>query len=273
MTSPHLLLVGCGRMGGAMLSGWLSSHKVMPERVAVVEAHPGNVAAEYGVTVYNSPEELSAEFRPDIVVIAVKPQVMAEVLPLYRKYVSKDTVFVSVAAGKSIASMEGHLGSEAAVIRTMPNLPALIQQGVFVSVANGHVPSELLKLADGLFSAVGMSIWIQKEELMDAVTAVSGSGPAYFFHFIESMLEGAEKLGLTKDMAWKLVIGTLSGSMHFVQEHAQGGGEVAVLRKQVTSPGGTTEAGLNILMSEENSLQSMIEKTLTAARDRGKELG
>lgn len=264
----EMLLVGCGNMGRAMLQGWLATGFVHPGAVHVVEpaeALRAEVGA-LGVRTYASAEELDARFRPATVVLAVKPQVMAAVLPTYRPHVA-ESVVVSIAAGIPIAVLEVGLGDVAAV-RAMPNTPAAIGKGSTVIFANEHVSPEQVEQVARLLSAGGAVHRVQHEALIDAATALSGSGPAYVFHFIESLAEAGTQLGLPPQTALALARETVfgAGALAIAADTPP-----AELRRQVTSPGGTTEAALRVL-TENNALQSLLVRAANAAHRRAAEL-
>ena len=251
-------------MGFAMLKGWLSDageacfHVVEPSEALRTRA------AKAGASVYASADELG-DVLPDLVFLAVKPQKLPDVAPAYARF--GGAVFVSVAAGVTVTSLSGWLGPEAAIIRTMPNTPAAVGEGMLVSYANAFVPDEMRGGVDQLLGACGETGWIEDEGLMDAVTAISGSGPAYVFHFIECLAEAAQKLGLDEVLSKKLALQTVAGAGLLAR-----GSDAApsLLREQVTSPGGTTAAALDVLMGQ---LGPMVDKATEAARDRGRELG
>ena len=265
----ELLLVGCGRMGGALLEGWLSEG-LSAERVFAVEpnagAHPG--FQEKGCQCVTSAADLSASISPGLVLFAVKPQVIDTVVPEYRKYVRADTVFLSIAAGKGLAAFEEALGSEAAIVRAMPNTPAAVGAGMSVLVANARVTDSQRALCESLLSAVGEVAWVEKESLLDAVTAVSGSGPAYVFHLVEAMSAAGTACGLPEALAMRLARTTVIGSGELMRRSEE---TAEQLRRNVTSPGGTTQAALDELMSE-NGLGPLMNRAVRAAARRGREL-
>ncbi len=265
-----LLLVGCGKMGGALLTGWLAQG-VEAADVVVVEpaADPSRVAAVPGVAMVDSADDVPAGFLPDVVIFAVKPQVMAEVVPLYARYPSPVTLFLSIAAGTTIGFFEGQLGAGAAIVRVMPNTPAAVGRGMSVLCANGHVSAAQREAAGRLLAAAGETAWLEDEDLMDAVTAVSGSGPAYVFLLIECLAKAGERVGLPAGLAAKLALETVAGSGELARTADD---DPAQLRVNVTSPGGTTAAALEVLMAS-NGLAPLLERAVDAATKRGKELG
>ncbi len=246
-----------------MLAGWLRQG-VDPADVIVVE--PSGKSGIEGVRGVASPEAVPAAFQPDMVVLAVKPQMMDAALPPYARY--KNAVFLSIAAGKTLGYFAGTLGESAAVVRAMPNTPAAVGRGMTVAVANGHVPAAGRALASALLAAVGEVAWIEDEAQMDAVTAVSGSGPAYVFLLAEALAQAGEAAGLPADLAARLARATVAGSGELLHRAAD---EAAVLRQNVTSPGGTTFAALQVLMAEDG-LTPLLTRAVAAAADRSRQL-
>ncbi len=263
-----LLLVGCGKMGGAMLDGWLKAGTA--SRVVVVEPAglPDSVRGNPAVSPANGPADLPGGFVPDVVVLAVKPQVMEQVLPAYAALVRPGTVFLSIAAGKTIGFFETLLGDAAAVVRSMPNTPAAIGRGMTVAVGNAVVTEAQKSLSDALLSAVGEVAWVEDESLLDPVTAVSGSGPAYVFLMVEALAKAGESSGLPADLAMRLARATVAGAGELLH---QSPAAAADLRKAVTSPNGTTQAALDALMAEDG-LQPVLDKAVAAATRRSREL-
>jgi pyrroline-5-carboxylate reductase len=263
-----LLLVGCGKMGGALLDGWLK-RGVAAKDVVVVEpaVATGGASVPAGITPLGSADAIPAGFAPGLVLIAVKPQSMAEVLPAYRRFATKAT-FVSIAAGKTIASFTAVLGAETPVIRVMPNTPAAISRGISVLCANKAASERTRALATELMAAVGETAWIADEAMMDAVTAVSGSGPAYVFLLIETLAAAGVAQGLPADLALQLARTTVEGAGALAVQSTD---PPAQLRQNVTSPGGTTAAALSVLMAAEG-LAPLMAKAVAAATARGREL-
>ncbi len=253
-----ILLVGCGKMGGAMRSGWLEAGR----RVAVVE--PGPHAPEGA---FPAPGALPQDLSPQAVVFAVKPQEAAAVLPHYARFAPR-AVFLSVMAGRTIAGMNALLGGAAAIVRAMPNTPAAVRQGVTVACAGPGVTAEQRSLCDSLLGAVGAVAWVEDEGLMDVVTAVSGSGPAYVFLLAELMEEAGRAEGLPPDLARLLARRTVAGSGALLAASAE---EASALRRNVTSPGGTTAAALAVLM-EESAWPRTLRQAIAAAARRSREL-
>lgn len=266
-----VVLVGCGNMGYAMLAGWLQSGKLYPGEVSVIEPDAAlrHRAEKLGASVAANGSNLPDDLVPTLVIFAVKPQVMRDVVAGYRRFATGETTFLSVAAGTPIATFEEILGKTAPIVRCMPNTPAAIGKGMMVVVGNQHVSPEARAFVDDLLSASGRVAGIDDEKLMDAVTAVSGSGPAYIFHFIECLTAAAESVGLPSDTAKLLAMQTVYGAAALAAESDE---EPGRLREQVTSPNGTTAAALSVLMGEDR-LKKLVSEAVEAARKRSVELG
>jgi pyrroline-5-carboxylate reductase len=258
-----VLLVGCGKMGSAMLAGWLE-RGLAPADVVVVEPHPAIVPA--GIVVVAGADRIASDFVPDVVILAVKPQVMADVAPAYARY--DKAVFLSIAAGKTLAFFAGHLGAAAAIVRAMPNTPAAVRRGITVCVGNANVGPGSRALCQSLLEAVGEVGWVEDEGLMDAVTAVSGSGPAYVFLLAEVMAAAGAAAGLPTELATRLARATVAGSGELLRQSSDSAEQ---LRINVTSPGGTTAAALAVLMGE-SGMPTLMTGAVAAATRRGKEL-
>lgn len=266
-----LVLVGAGKMGGALLSGWLAQG-LAPRQVFVRDPAPSpeiaRLIAERGIPLNFSIADIAAR-KPAVVVLAVKPQSMAAVLPELGALVSPDTLFISIAAGTSLLRLEELLGGGLHAVRAMPNTPASVSRGITVACANARVTAEQREQAASLLGAVGEVGWVESEPLIDAVTAISGSGPAYVFHLAECLAAAGEALGLDPELSARLARATVSGAgemLHRLDETP------ATLRKNVTSPGGTTAAALDVLMGE-GGLSQLLRRATVAARDRSRELG
>ena len=253
-------------MGGALLTGWLAAGSA--GRVDVVEPTADQVPDDPAVFRYGRIEDVPADTPPDIVVFAIKPQIADSVVPPYQRFTGPDTVFLSVAAGRTIEYFRDRLGPEAAMIRVMPNTPAAIGQGISVLVATDNVGQPQRDLAGRLMRAAGQVEWIDDEGLIDAVTALSGSGPAYIFLLIETMAEAGRSIGLPEDLAMRLARQTVIGSAALAGRSDE---PAATLRQNVTSPGGTTQAALEVLMAEDG-MQPLFNRALAAAERRGHEL-
>lgn len=256
-----LVLVGCGRMGSALLQGWLKQG-LAASAVHVIDPNPRPELSALGISVNGA---LPAD--PAVLVIAVKPQMMADVLP--RLAVGESTLVVSVAAGVTLAAYERAFPA-APIVRAMPNTPAAIGQGVSAIIGNAKAGAAELELAEALMRAVGRVVRLESEGQMDAVTALSGSGPAYVFHMIEAMAAAGEAEGLPPALALELARATVAGAGALAVHEDE---DPARLREAVTSPGGTTAAGLKELMDPETGLPPLMRRTIAAAAERGRELG
>lgn len=265
-----LLLVGCGKMGGALLQGWLRQG-ADPADILVVEpmADPHRVLAAPGVKMLAEPGQLPADLDPAVVILAVKPQTMDDVAAHYGRFAAPDTVFLSIAAGTKIAYFEQHFGDDAAIVRVMPNTPAAVERGMSVLCANGRVSAAQRETCTGLMAAVGETAWIADEALMDAVTAVSGSGPAYVFLLIECLAQAGVEAGLSEELAAQLAAATVSGAGELARQSEE---TPSQLRVNVTSPGGTTQAALEVLMADDG-LAPLLRRAVDAAARRSRELG
>jgi len=270
-----MLLVGCGKMGGALLSGWLDADKI--ERCVIIE--PGeSVARPWAdwdqVEVIADPDNIGApggrlaDFIPDIVVFAVKPQVMGEAVPAYRRFVRPETVFLSIAAGKSIGWLAAQLGAEAPIVRAMPNTPAAVRAGITVCCQNDRVSEAEHELAEYLLSSVGRVAWVEDESLIDAATAVSGGGPAYVFLLMEALAQAGIKAGLPDKLAEELARSTVIGAGQLARQSGDGPRR---LRRKVTSPGGTTAEALEVLMGADG-IQPLFDRAIAAATARSRAL-
>lgn len=266
MTRPEsILLVGCGKMGRALMDGWIGQG-TSPDAIFVVD--PMQPDLPDGVAGGAAFEDIPDGFAASVVVLAVKPQVMDAVLAPYPAIVRPDTVFLSIAAGRTIASFEAVLGAAARIVRAMPNTPAAVGRGITVLTGNGHVSGAQRDACEALMSAVGKVAWVADEGLIDAVTGVSGSGPAYVFHLVEAMAAAGIAAGLSPDLAMLLARETVAGSGELL---AQSADPAATLRENVTSPGGTTAAALDILMSDEG-LTELMTRAILRATERSREL-
>jgi pyrroline-5-carboxylate reductase len=264
-----LLLVGAGKMGGALLSRLLANG-LDPRTVVVQDPEPtgdaANLLAESGIDVLPLVDELS--MPPRVILLAVKPQVMEIVLPQVARVAGPDTLYLSIAAGRRIAGLEAKLPAGASVVRAMPNTPAVIGRGVAVAIANAAVTPVQHALAERLLSAGGHVMWVEDEELLDPVTAVSGSGPAYVFLLTECLAEAGRAAGLDAELAERLARHTVIGSAALLDQSDL---DAATLRRNVTSPGGTTAAALEILGGPDG-LKKLLSEAVAAATKRGREL-
>ncbi|MBK8209670.1 MAG: pyrroline-5-carboxylate reductase [Rhodospirillales bacterium] len=268
-TNASIVLVGSGNMGSAMLDGWLA-HGVPAASICVVEPAAANAAAaeSRGVAVIDTPALLDTGSAPDVLVLAVKPQAMDSLLAAYAKVAAHGAVVLSIAAGKTIESLTQKLGASTAVVRAMPNTPASIRLGISVACANAHASKVQRARCDELLACVGNVLWVEDERLLDAVTAVSGSGPAYVFLLAECLAVAGREAGLPAALAERLARETVVGAGALL---ARSSLPFETLRGNVTSPGGTTAAALSILMADDG-LQPLLSRAVSAATERAREL-
>ena len=260
-----LVLAGAGKMGGAMLSGWLDGG-LDAKRVTIIEPYPSDDTRAFVARGVRLNPETKDIGTADVLVLAVKPQMFRDAGPQLRPLVGTSTLVVSIMAGTTIAGLTEVCGGK--VIRAMPNTPAAIGRGITVAVpANGVTPGQRA-VADALLRATGGVEWVDDEVLMDAVTAVSGSGPAYVFLLAEELARAGVAAGLPEALATTLARATVSGSGELLRLSDL---DSATLRKNVTSPGGTTAAALEVLMGA-NGFQPLLTKAIAAATKRSKEL-
>lgn len=260
------VLIGCGHMGAALLHRWLESGLDL-KATTVLDPHPSHWLerqSELGLTLNVVPSR-----SPAVIVLATKPQLIREALEKLDTDRFSDTLFLSIAAGATITYFEELLSSSHPIVRSMPNTPATIGQGASAYISN-LAAKDHLPLAVTLLSGAGVAFELESETQMDAVTALSGSGPAYLFQMAESMALAGEKLGLSNEMAMALAKQTILGAGQLMSQSAMSPEE---LRKAVTSPAGTTQAALNILKSKTTGLDSLLLEAMKAAYDRSKELG
>lgn len=274
MTKPNvpllaggsLLLVGAGKMGAAMLEGWL---RLGLASVSVIDPSPAPEVAALlelrGIKLNPIPDSVSP---PSVIVLAIKPQVLDGAMPRIVRFVGRDTLVVSIMAGKTLSALEAGLPAGTAIVRAMPNTPAAIGRGATVGVANAVVSNEQRQLAQDLLAASGSVDWVEDEVLMDAVTAVSGSGPAYVFLLVESLAKAGMSAGLPEELAFSLARRTVTGAGELLHQSDQ---SAAQLRQNVTSPGGTTAAALSVLMSSDG-LDRLMREAVAAAAERSRQL-
>lgn len=258
-----LVLLGCGKMGSAMLAGWLKGG-LPAASVWAIDPNPSEWLMASGVHV-NAP----LPERPAIVLVAVKPQLMGAALPTLTALGGGGTLFVSVAAGISIATFEDILGQGTPIVRAMPNTPAAIGKGITALIGNDAASADEVDLAEVLLSGVGQTVRLRSEAQIDAVTGVSGSGPAYVFHLIETLAAAGVAQGLPPELAHKLALSTVAGAGALAE---QAGESPTQLRINVTSPNGTTQAALEVLMDEQQGFPPLLKRAVAAATDRSKEL-
>ncbi len=265
-----LVLAGAGKMGGAMLTGWLAGG--LPSQLVAVQdpGPPPEIKAlldQHGIASHASLYGVLPE-PPAVILMAVKPQVMDEVFPPLARLAGPDTLVLSVAAGRTIAGFEKHLPAGTAVVRSIPNTPAAIGRGITVCVANAHVTDRQRAICDQLLAAIGEVGWADDEGLIDVATAVSGSGPAYVFLLAECLAQAGVDAGLTPELARRLADATVSGSGELLRLSDD---SPSTLRENVTSPGGTTFAALQVLMADDG-LKPLMSKAVAAATKRSREL-
>ncbi|QNT70252.1 pyrroline-5-carboxylate reductase [Defluviicoccus vanus] len=269
LSTARIVLVGCGHMGNALLTGWLAA-SVAADRVTIIEPDTSKAAglvALAPITVVQRPDGLSLA-DVDVVVLAVKPQVLDEVAPAYLPFAAAGAVLLSIAAGRTLASLAGALGDAAAIVRAMPNTPAAVGRGMTAACATATVSAAQRGLVDALLSAVGEVVWLDDESLIDAVTAVSGSGPAYVFYLAECLAEAGVAAGLPPSLARQMARATITGAGELMFRAAEPADE---LRRRVTSPGGTTAAALTALMAQDG-LQPLLTEAVRRAAARSREL-
>jgi pyrroline-5-carboxylate reductase len=263
--SGTLVLVGAGKMGGAMLDGWLALG-LDPAKIVILEPKPAPEIAGLAVRgVRINPASIN---DASVIVIAIKPQDAATVVPTLKSFAGPATLAVSIMAGKTLGFLQGALPDNLAIARAMPNTPAAIGRGITVAVPNARVTPDQRAVANALLGAVGAVEWVSDETLLDAVTAVSGSGPAYVFLLAESLARAGATAGLPADLAARLARATVSGSGELLHRSDL---DAAILRQNVTSPGGTTAAALGVLMAEDG-LDPLMQKAIAAATNRSREL-
>ncbi len=265
--SRGLVLLGCGKMGSAMLAGWLT-RGLSASSVWVQDPKP----SEWLIGLEKQGLRLNASLpaKPAVVLVAVKPQMMEDALPALAGLGGGDTVFLSVAAGTPIALFERILGAQTPIIRAMPNTPAAVGRGITSLIGNARAGEAQMQIAEALLSAVGQTVRLDNEGQMDAVTAVSGSGPAYVFLLIETLAAAGAEQGLPPELAMKLARATVGGAGQLAEDADE---PPSQLRINVTSPGGTTAAALDILMDAETGFPALLRRAVAAAAERSRELG
>lgn len=255
-----MVLLGCGKMGSAMLAGWLARGVPAPS-IHVIEPNPSDWLRGTGVALNRALPP-----APAVAIVAVKPQMMGDALPALQALGNGTTLFISIAAGTRMARFSDALGGQTPIIRAMPNTPAAVGAGITALIGNAHVSEHHMALAEALLAAVGQTVRLEDESQMDAVTGLSGSGPAYVFHMIEAMAQAGVAQGLAPDLAMQLARATVIGAGQL----AAGSDDSAEqLRINVTSPKGTTAAALDVLMPD---LPPLMARAIKAATDRSKEL-
>lgn len=266
-----IALLGCGKMGMALLDGWLAAG-LPGKRVVAIDPNPSDVLRarieEEGVRLLDPADAVS--FAVDMLVLAVKPQMMDAALPAVAPLAGPATPALSVAAGLPISYFKAALSPDAPVIRAMPNTPAAVGKGITALIASDEATTQQKAAAESLLEVVGQTIWLEQENQMDAVTGVSGSGPAYVFHMIEALAAAGVAEGLPEDLAMRLARATVIGAGALAEASPSSAEQ---LRIDVTSPGGTTAAGLQQLMDAEAGLPPLMRRTVAAAAARSRELG
>ncbi|MGE3714618.1 MAG: pyrroline-5-carboxylate reductase, partial [Alphaproteobacteria bacterium] len=256
----NLLLVGCGKMGSAMLTRWLQSDRFKQTHFTVID--PSFEHQTASLTIHRSTDELAANYKPDIILFAIKPQKMQRAVPIYADRFGKHPIYISIAAGTTLGALSMLLCEGAQVIRAMPNTPALVGAGITVMCPCPRISPETEDKVTILMEAIGSVAWIHDESLMDAVTALSGSGPAYVFLFLESLAEAGVQAGLPVNMARRLALQTILGSGILAERTRE---DFSILRENVTSPGGTTEAAMSVLMHKNAFKELLMEAFRKAA--------
>lgn len=264
VTRDGLVLLGCGKMGSALLAGWLAAG-VPAESVWVIEPHPSDWLRSLGVHL-----NAGVPDAPAVALLAVKPQMMGAALPALQALGNGPTLMVSIAAGTTIATLEAAFGAQTPIVRAMPNTPAMVGRAITGICGNAHAGAEGLSLARSLMAAVGQVVDLDGEHQIDAVTAVSGSGPAYVFHLIEALAVAGTAQGLSPAVAMQLARAAVCGAGELAHQSDLSAEQ---LRINVTSPGGTTAAALAILMHPDSGLPPLMARAVKAAADRGRELG
>lgn len=266
ITTRGLVLLGCGKMGSAMLQGWLANG-LAASAVWVLDPQPSDWLR--GLAGQGLHLNAGLPEAPAIVLVAVKPQMMGDALPGLAALGGGDTLFLSVAAGTPIAAFAAVLGADTPIIRAMPNTPAAVGRGITALIGNAQASADQMQLAETLLSAVGQTVRLTDEAQMDAVTAVSGSGPAYVFHLIETLAAAGAAQGLAPELAMTLAKATVAGAGALALEAEE---DPTQLRVNVTSPNGTTQAALEVLMDEQAGFPDLLPRAVAAATNRSKEL-
>ena len=267
LLKQRILLVGGGKMGSALLQGWLAAGFGVAQFMVNEPAPSNDLAAS--VAVVNPTAEQLEQSMPDIIVLAIKPQMADSVLPDLIPAVRRSTVVISLLAGQSIEHLSALLGGHDVIVRTMPNTPAAIGLGMTALIASDGVSAAQKQDAGHLMQAVGETVWLDSQKQMDAVTAISGSGPAYVFYLAETMMSAGVSLGLSEEMALQLARQTIVGAATMM---VQSDTSPSQLRRNVTSPNGTTEAALDVLMAETGGLGTLMRQATQAAALRNRQL-
>lgn len=262
-----LILVGAGKMGSAMLEGWLHAGLHGPS-VTVIDPLPSDAMTALCARVGAKLNPKETPSIPEALVLGIKPQMLDAAAPTLAPLAGPETLVVSILAGKTIGNLKARLPNARAIVRSMPNLPASVGRGISGAVASPEVTERQKLMADRLLKGVGQVEWVDHEDLIDAVTGLSGSGPAYVFHLVECLAKAGEAEGLPPDLAMRLARATVEGAGELLHRSDL---SAEMLRQNVTSPGGTTAAGLTVLMGN-GALENLIAGTVHAARRRAAEL-
>lgn len=263
-----LLMLGCGNMGRALLTGW-RARGLPADQLFILDPGLQGGFPDLEIADDQVSASIPTGLRAGLVMLAVKPQILVQAAPLVRAAVDGKTALLSIMAGTTLETILEALPGSAGCVRTMPNTPAAIGKGVTALYAGAQVRADVRETCDQLMQAAGRTVWVEREDDLNAVTAVSGSGPAYVFHMIEALTQAGEAQGLTHDVAETLAIETVAGAGALAAARQA---DPTTLRVQVTSPKGTTEAGLEILMNEEAGLKALITRTVEAAKRRAEAL-
>ena len=259
MTKPKVLLVGAGAMGSALLEGWDKAGKIFD--TSVIDPSQPNF--------FGNISELSPKYSPDIILFAIKPQLIVETIPKYSVFAGRNCTFVSIAAGVGTSIFTQLLGKKETIVRVMPNLPVTVGHGMAGLYSSQPLSGSQKSLVESLFTASGKVMWLVSEDLMDAVTAISGSGPAYFFRLVECLVDSGLAAGLSAEQAMILARQTAIGAGAMLAQLPQSASE---LRTRVTSPGGTTAAAI-AAFDKDDRLAVLVKEAVTAAINRARELG
>ena len=259
-----LILIGCGKMGSAMLEGWLESG-IPASSIWISDPEPSAWLTKTGVNINKTLPK-----NPAVCLIAVKPQIIFKALSNLNEYKNSDTLFISIAAGIQLSQLEAAISPDSTIIRAMPNTPSAIGKGITALIGNSVAKDEHIQLTKVLMEKISQVVQLESEDQMDVVTGLSGSGPAYVFYLVESLVNAGMELGLSEDMAMRLAKATVAGSGALLMSSSE---QPSKLRKNVTSPNGTTQAGLEILMDQKSGLMPLVKKTVEVAAERSKELG
>lgn len=263
-----LVLIGAGKMGGAMLEGWLRIG-IDPKGISLIDPKPSDEMVDLAAAKGMLLNPFAKEIAPaEVVVLATKPQMLDTAAPAVQAFIHPKTLLISILAGKTLGDLSTRLPNAGAIIRAMPNLPASVQRGATVAAPGKGVSAAQRATADALLSAIGTVEWLDDEALIDAVTAVSGSGPAYVFHLVECLAKAGTEAGLPADVAERLARATIEGAGELLFQSPL---PPATLRQNVTSPGGTTAAALEVLMATDG-LAPLMQRAVAAAKRRAGEL-